>query len=67
MKHARRNRGLLGLIGAVTSAAGAFSGVRQAKEQRDNLVLANAVAEAIAAATGLLIIARALHRKRKLG
>jgi hypothetical protein len=63
----KRNNELLGLVGAASSAAGAVSGARQAKQEGDGLVLANALAKALAAITGLLIIARALRKDRKLG
>jgi hypothetical protein len=63
----KRNEDLLSLVGAASSAAGAVTGARQAKHEGDGLVLANALAKALAAVTGVLIIVRALRRNRTHG
>ncbi|OZM74194.1 hypothetical protein CFN78_07090 [Amycolatopsis antarctica] len=62
MSRAKQIRGVFGLAGSVGSAASAFSTVRSAKDKKDTLVLVNAGASAVAAATGVLLAVRRLRK-----
>jgi len=65
MSDTEQARGVFGLIGSMGSAASAFSTVRSAKNKRDALVLINAGASAVAAATGVLLAVRKLRKGGK--
>ena len=56
-----RLRGAVRVVGSVTAATSAFSGLCQARAGRDRLLLANAVAAVAMAVTGALIAVRALR------
>lgn len=58
----KKARGLLGLAGAVAGAVGAFSGLKAAREKKDKLALANAIASIAVAITGAAMAVRALRK-----
>ncbi|MET9225086.1 hypothetical protein [Lentzea guizhouensis] len=58
----KKARGLFGLAGAVVGAVGAFSGLKVAREKKDKLALANAIASFVVAITGAALAARALRK-----
>ncbi|MFS8103202.1 hypothetical protein LFM09_39345 [Lentzea alba] len=58
----KKARGFLGLFGAVMGAVGAVSGLKAAREKKDKLALANAVASIAVAITGAALAVRALRK-----
>jgi hypothetical protein len=55
-------KGLFGLAASVGGAVGAVTSVRAAKDKQDKLLLVNAGASALAAATGVLLALRSLRK-----
>ncbi|GAB2819762.1 hypothetical protein [Lentzea nigeriaca] len=58
----KKARSLFGLAGAVAGAVGAFSGLKAAREKKDKLALANAIAGIAVAITGAALAVRALRK-----
>jgi hypothetical protein len=58
----KKAKGLFGLIGAVTAAASAVSGFKAAREDKDKLALANAIASIAVAITGAALAVRGLRK-----
>ncbi|RZQ64889.1 hypothetical protein EWH70_06290 [Amycolatopsis suaedae] len=58
-------RGLIGVASAVGGAVSAASAVRAAKGKNDKLLLANAIASAAAALTGVLLAVRRFRKDEK--
>ncbi|MEV6240895.1 hypothetical protein [Lentzea sp. NPDC051838] len=58
----RKIKGLLGLAGAIAGAVAAARGVKSAREDKDKLALANAIASIAVAITGAALAVRGLRK-----
>ena len=59
----KKFKGAFGLVSAVSAGAGAFSSLRNARADKDKLLLANAIASIGVAVTGMLLAVRSLKKK----
>ena len=59
----KKMKGAFGLVGAISAGAGAFSSLRNARADKDKLLLANAIASIGVAVTGILLAVRSLKKK----
>jgi hypothetical protein len=58
----KKLRGILGLVGSVFGAVSAVNSLRNAKQEKDKLLLVNAGASILVAVTGLLLTIRAVRK-----
>jgi hypothetical protein len=58
----KKMKGLFGFVGSVTAATSAVSSLRTARQDKDKLLLANAIASIGVAITGALLAIRALKK-----
>jgi hypothetical protein len=61
----KKVRGILGVAGAVFGAVSAVKSLQTARKDKDKLLLANAAASILAAATGILLTIRAARKDDK--
>jgi hypothetical protein len=59
---AKKVKGAFGIVGSVTAATSAVTSLKNAREDKDKLLLANAIASIAVAITGALIAVRALKK-----
>ncbi|GLZ41674.1 hypothetical protein [Actinokineospora sp. NBRC 105648] len=62
MAGSKKFKGAFGIVSSVTAATSAARGLATAREDKDKLVLANAIGSIIVAITGVLIAVRAFRR-----
>ena len=60
---ARNVRGVMFAAGSAFSAAGAFRQVKRARDERDGLLLVNALANALVVVTSIVLAYRAFKNK----
>lgn len=65
MSTAKKLKGAFGIIGSVTAATSAVTSLRNAREDKDRLLLANAIASIAVAITGALLAVRAIRKGGK--
>jgi len=65
MSKVKQVRGLISVVGSVGGAVSAANAVRSAKGKNDKLLLANAIASAAAALTGVLLAVRQFRKDEK--
>ncbi|MCE7007861.1 hypothetical protein LWC34_34325 [Kibdelosporangium philippinense] len=58
----KKARGLLGLVGSVFGAVSAVQGFRNARKDKDKLLLVNASASILVAITGVLLTIRSIRK-----
>jgi hypothetical protein len=58
----KKMRGVLGLVGSVFGAVSAVQGLRNARKDKDKLLLINASASILVAITGVLLTIRAVRK-----
>ncbi|GLZ35445.1 hypothetical protein Lesp02_76320 [Lentzea sp. NBRC 105346] len=58
----RKAKGLFGIVSSVAAGAGAFSSFKAAREDKDKLALANAIASLAVAITGAALAVRGLRK-----
>jgi hypothetical protein len=58
----KKIKGAFGVVGSVTAATGAVTSLKQARTDRDKLLLANAIASIAVAVTGALLAIRSLRK-----
>jgi hypothetical protein len=58
----KKMRGVLGLVGSVFGAVSAVQGLRNARKDKDKLLLLNASASILVAITGVLLTIRAVRK-----
>nr|CTQ92251.1 hypothetical protein [Kibdelosporangium sp. MJ126-NF4] len=58
----KKARGLLGLVGSVFGAVSAVQGLRNARKDKDKLLLVNASASILVAITGVALTIRAIRK-----
>jgi hypothetical protein len=58
----KKLRGAFGIVGAVTAATSAVTGFRTARQDKDKLALANAIASILVAVTGALLAVRTIRK-----
>jgi hypothetical protein len=59
---ARKVKGAFGIVGSVTAATSAVTSLKNARQDKDKLLLANAIASIGVAVTGAMIAVRAFKK-----
>ena len=62
MSGVKKMKGAFGVVSSVTAATGAVTSLKQARTDRDKLLLANAIASIAVAVTGALLAIRSLRK-----
>ena len=65
MSGGKKMQGAFGVVSSVTAATGAVTSLKQARTDRDRLLLANAIASIAVAITGALLAIRSLRKGRR--